>query len=259
MTSDSSTQYADDRNLRARQRLWEGQNPNFDLTAWVLDIAGAERDRRVLDVGCGNGAYLRALRARGVDAVGVDLSIGMLDAARGDQPLVNADAARLPVRDATIDVVLAPHMLYHVPDRPAAIRELRRVLRPGGVMVAATNGADHTRSVKELVEAVVRPTLPGWEMRTNFSSAFSLENGADQLAVAFDDVTCVRPEGVAPVVVRDADVIADYVASVADHYEPEVDRPWREVVDDVRSAVQRTIDAQGAFLVRGDPGAFVCR
>ena len=52
---------------------------------------------------------------------------------------------------------------------------------------------------------------------------------------------------------------ADYVASVEDHYQPEARRPWHEVVEDVRAAVQREIAANGTFIVRGDSGAFVCR
>jgi hypothetical protein len=96
-------------------------------------------------------------------------------------------------------------------------------------------------------------------MRNPSTHAFSLENGAAQLGVAFDEVTCVRPEAVAPVVVRDAGVVADYVASVADHYQPEVSRPWSEVVDEVRLAVEEAIAERGAFTVSGVSGAFVCR
>jgi SAM-dependent methyltransferase len=157
------------------------------------------------------------------------------------------------------DAVLAPHMLYHVSDRAGAAREMRRVLRPGGVCVAVTNGAQHTRAMRDLVEAAARVTNPQWEMRNPSTHEFSLDNGGAQLATAFASVTCVRPEGVAPVVVRDAQVVADYVASVADHYEPEVDRPWADVVADVRTAVQRIIDTEGQFVVRGETGAFICR
>lgn len=125
-------QYVTDVNLRARQRLWEYQQPFFDITAWVLDVAGlmSPRDERVLDMGCGNGMYLTELRRRGLDATGCDLSPGMLAAAEPHRPLVNADVTALPFAAASFDVVLAPHMLYHVGDRATAAKELRRVLAP---------------------------------------------------------------------------------------------------------------------------------
>jgi hypothetical protein len=62
-----------------------------------------------------------------------------------------------------------------------------------------------------------------------------------------------------PVVIRDAAVAADYVASLADHYQDEVARPWAEVVEDVREQVQAVIGEQGAFTTYGDVAAFVCR
>ena len=96
-------------------------------------------------------------------------------------------------------------------------------------------------------------------MRNPSTHEFSLENGGAQLAVAFNSVDVVRVDGAAPVVVHDADLIADYVASVGDHYQREVDRPWAEVVDDVRAAVSCVIDTEGAFVVQGQTGAFVCR
>jgi len=255
------TQYADDANLRARQRLWEHQRPPFDITGWVLGLAGLETGfhGRVLDVGCGNGMYLRELRSRGIEAIGCDLSLGMLSAAAPHPALANADVTQLPFDAGTFDVVLAPHMLYHVEDRSAAAHELRRVLAVGGVCVVVTNGADHMRALRSLNETAVRRVTPGWEMRNPSTHAFSLDNGADQLRVAFDDVECVRPIDVAPVRLTDANIAAEYVASVADHYQDGTDRPWREVVDEVRTAVQREIDTHGEFVVQGSSGAFVCR
>ena len=55
VASNPPTQYADDRNLSARQRLWDLQNPRFDLFGWTLDLAGVHTGQVVLDVGCGNG------------------------------------------------------------------------------------------------------------------------------------------------------------------------------------------------------------
>jgi SAM-dependent methyltransferase len=254
------TQYQDDRNLWARQRLWAHRRPPFDLVGWVLDLGGIGPGLRVLDVGCGNGAYLRAMQARGAEALGCDLSLGMLHSALPHPTLVNADVTKLPLSTASFDVVLAPHMLYHVTDRGAAAHGLRRVLRPGGTCIVVANGAGHLRSLLDLVEAAARQATPGWEaMRSSYTGVFSLDNGASQLAVAFDSVSCVRPVGVAPVTIDDATIVADYVASVADHYQDEVARPWSEVVAEVRRAVHEVIDAEGAFVVAGDTGAFVCR
>ncbi len=216
-------QYADDRNLRARQRFWRHQSPYFDIVGWVLGLAGLAPGMRVLDAGCGNGVYLGAMSGWRVRAAGCDLSMGMLQSA-AHQTLFSADVAALPVRDGVFDVVLAVHMLYHVPGRETAVRELRRVLAPGGVCVAVTNGARHTRSL-----------------------------------AAFGSVTCVRPPGQPPVVIRDAAVAADYVASLASHYQDEIADPWPDVVEDVRREVQAVIDDDGAFITSGDLAAFVCR
>jgi SAM-dependent methyltransferase len=212
---------------------------------------------RVLDAGCGNGAYLRALAARKVRAAGCDLSAGMLRAA-GHPAVVNADVAALPVRDGAFDVVLAAHMLYHVPDKEAAVGELRRVLAPGGTCIAVTNGARHLLPLRRLTEQAVRRVTPGWQMRSA-TDTFSAENAAAQLGAAFGSVTCVRRPGHAPVVIRDAGVAADYVASWASFCQDQTARPWAEVTADVRHEVQAVIDRDGAFTASGDSAAFVCR
>jgi len=251
------SQYADDRNLRARQRFWRHQSPYFDIVGWVLDLAGLAPGMRVLDAGCGNGFYLRAMAGRQVRAAGCDLSMGMLRSA-ASSALFSADVAALPVRDGVFDVVLAVHMLYHVPGRETAVRELRRVLAPGGMCVAVTNGARHTRSLRDLVERAVGKGTPGWRMNPA-TQAFTAENAAAQLRGAFGTVTCVRPPGQPPVVIHDAAVAADYVASLASHYQDEVARPWPDVVEDVRREVQAVIDNDGAFITSGDLAAFMCR
>jgi SAM-dependent methyltransferase len=250
-------QYADDGNLRARQRLWRHESPYFDIVGWVLNLAGLAPGMNVLDAGCGNGLYLRAMAGRQVRAAGCDLSIGMLQSA-AHPALFSADVAALPLRDGVFDVVLAVHMLYHVPDRVTAVRELRRVLAPGGLCVAVTNGERHTRSLRVLVERAVRYDTPGWRMFPA-TQAFTAQNAAAQLGAAFASVACVRPPSQPPVVIRDAAVAADYVASLASHHQEQVARPWTDIVEDVRQQVQAVIDDDGAFITSGDLAAFVCR
>jgi ubiquinone/menaquinone biosynthesis C-methylase UbiE len=138
-------QYANDANLAARQSIYANQDPQIDFVGGGIDLAGLRGHERVLDVGCGNGAYLASLHRRGHHGLtcGADLSSGMLRAVRPviDRPLLVSDAQALPIVDDAFDVIFAMHMLYHVPDLAVALTELRRVLRPDGVALVATNFA----------------------------------------------------------------------------------------------------------------------
>jgi SAM-dependent methyltransferase len=104
------------------------------------------------DVGCGPGSYFRWFAGQGLQVIAVDRSVGMLREARQEAArhalaaaAIQADAQALPLRDASCDRALAAHMLYHVPDQLGALRELRRVLRPGGRVVLVTNGPSSLR------------------------------------------------------------------------------------------------------------------
>ncbi|MEV0638004.1 class I SAM-dependent methyltransferase [Streptomyces sp. NPDC050619] len=73
--------------------------------------------------------------ARAAAPVGVDLSAGMLRHARGRLPVALADAERLPVQDGSVPAVIAMMVHTDMPDYPVVLREVARVLRPGGVFV----------------------------------------------------------------------------------------------------------------------------
>ena len=116
---------------------------------------------RVLDVGCGTGWLAAGLR-RAVPAarvVGCDLSAGMLRQATvaGAWPLVQADAARLPLRDGALDLVVTRGVLHHLPDLDAALAEWHRVLRPGGAVVVCS---EPTPAVEQQGGLLVRGLLP---------------------------------------------------------------------------------------------------
>ncbi len=88
-----------------------------------------------LEIGCGTGVHAAGVRAVGWTPAGVDLSQGMLRHAKGRLPVAVADASRLPVRDASVPAVIAMMVHTDMPEYPAVLREVARVLRPGGVFV----------------------------------------------------------------------------------------------------------------------------
>ena len=91
---------------------------------------------RILEVGCGTGQILRRVRRFAPAALGVDLSHGMLQRARARElPVAQASALQLPFADERFDLVYSFKVLPHVPDLRGALREIERVLAPGGVAV----------------------------------------------------------------------------------------------------------------------------
>jgi SAM-dependent methyltransferase len=104
----------------------------------LLDAIEGLSPRVVLDAGCSSGFLLEDLRGRYPDAtlLGADLVAAGLRRAHAlvpDAQLLLADVCRLPIAEGSVDAVLSANLLEHVPDDVAALAEIRRVLRPGGL------------------------------------------------------------------------------------------------------------------------------
>ena len=97
-------------------------------------LSGVRPGGTVLDLGCGHGFEVEDVRAAGLDAVGIDLSWGMLRAAqqRARGRVVQGDLTRLPVATGRVSAVWSLHALLHVADLQGALCEVARVLEPGG-------------------------------------------------------------------------------------------------------------------------------
>ncbi|MEX1021614.1 MAG: class I SAM-dependent methyltransferase [Dehalococcoidia bacterium] len=182
--------------------------------AALMPLANA---RAVLDAGCGTGNYLPHLRAampEGARLVGFDFSPIMLrEASRHAVAApVRGDVQRLPFAAAAFDVVLSAHMLYHVPDIRAAVREFRRVLRPGGTLVLVIGSERDQASLDDLFVAA-----GGAFPLARYSERFTAGNAPTYLDGIFTEVesVAVTPE----LVIRDAAVLLA-------HFEGE--RHWAE-------------------------------
>jgi SAM-dependent methyltransferase len=196
------------------------RRPQIDLVATVLDLAGLTGRETVAEIGCGNGPYLAGLARRGHAGrlLGVDLSPGMLAATRAAVPRVGVtvgDAQRLPLATGAADVVLAPHMLYHVPDRAAAAAEFRRVTRPGGAVLVTLNGADHLVELVELAAGTAATLGLGdagdWDEHQRHLS-MTLDPGRQQLSGAFEMVE--RHDFIGQLALPGPEPVSRYIASM---------------------------------------------
>ncbi len=181
--------YATDELLGVRYRTHElYSQPPIDFPRWVIESFRWRGDERVLDAGSGPGIYFDLVRQRiprGHLTAG-DLSWGMVQRAAGVLPgVINLDAGRLPFAGGSFDVVLANHMLYHVASVEDSLAEIRRVLRPHGSVIAATNSAETMPEFDTLARRAC--TLLGYP-KHRFQPAhikFALENGTALLSRYF--------------------------------------------------------------------------
>ncbi len=243
-----SEQYATDANLRARIDLHQRfSTAREDWHRWLFDRVAPRPGARILEVGSGPAEFWR----RNVDRIDptwrltlTDLSPGMIEAARGvlrdGAEYAVADAQELPFADESFDVVLASHMLYHVPDRPRALAEIRRVLVPGGRLHAAANGVGHMRQLDELVGG-------DWAF-TQHGDAFGLESGVPQLEAFFVDVAEERME--AGLEVTSVEPLVAYVAS---------SHTFRGDLARIRRRLEGALEGEGTFRIEAHPGVLHAR
>ena len=248
-------QYRTAKNLETRiafQRRFSENRQGFG--AWLMEQYPLAPGARVLEVGCGEGGCWRG-RADTVAALGelvlTDLSEGMLARCRenlagiGNIGTRAADIQAIPFEDGRFDIVIANMMLYHVPDRPRALAEVRRVLRPGGLFFAATFGE------RSAVTAAAEALRGVCDLRSEVTG-FTLQNGAEQLRPFFAAVE--RRDYPDCFLLDDAQALVDYLLSL----EGMLGAGFP--ADAAREAFQRKIEAEGGvWRIPKEYGTFVCR
>ncbi|HEY7350740.1 MAG TPA: methyltransferase domain-containing protein [Ktedonobacterales bacterium] len=210
-------QYKDASNLNARIQLHARFSTNKrGWNRWLFDQFKIAPGSRILELGCGPGKLWLSNRDRIADDWQItlsDFSPGMLQEAQQNLSQRQhcftfrvIDAQTIPFDDASLDVVIANHMLYHVPDRSRALAEIRRVLKADGRLYASTIGDTHQHEIRDLMGRVDRRFS---QRSTSFS--FTLENGAEQLAHWFASVTLYRYQDA--LVVTEVEPLIEYILS----------------------------------------------
>jgi SAM-dependent methyltransferase len=188
---------ADPERYRLGMRLTAAHcGPGSNLQARIVEHLLAAGVTAVLDGGCGDGALAAAATASPLRVIGLDAAVPMVEAARAHGPVVRGEVTALPVADGSVDAVVVVNVLDHLDEPATALREARRVLRPGGLLVAGTVA----RSDSPELAPFWRPT-PG---------TFDAEDAAGIVAGVFGAVT-VEAWDAPLVTLPDRDAVRDYL------------------------------------------------
>jgi ubiquinone/menaquinone biosynthesis C-methylase UbiE len=247
--------YRDGGKLTVRQSMYnQWQRPRIDLPGHIVaalsDTAGV-----ITDVGSGNRNFLSRLGQERPDLrlLGLDLAAGM-------HPDAVADAQQLPLADAVADGVLALHMLYYVPDIQRALREFRRVLRSGGILIASTNGYAHNAEIRSLWQDAIAAVAG---VQAGFAadpvSRFPLETGAQVIGRVFGQVE--RRDYRAWVEIPSADAVAAYLGSSKDTRAASLPpgSSWDSVLAAAHDRADAVVRRHGVFRTTTHTGIFLCR
>jgi SAM-dependent methyltransferase len=249
-------QYKDSSNLDARIAIHQrfSTNPQGWYN-WIFDtLVKLPTNANLLELGCGAGTMWKECVDRipaGWIITLSDLSDGMLDAAWRNLVVTGRnfkfeqiDTQSIPYMNETFDIVIANHMLYHVPDKAKAIAEIKRVLKPDGHLIATTIGKNHLKEIANWI----RQVSPGSDFES-FGSPFTLENGLEQLKQFFSQVMLSRYSD--SLHVTEVKPIISYIRSSIHAMELSEEKLTKLQID-----LEMEIKEQGKIFITKDSGLF---
>lgn len=196
MEKSLKNQYLDASNITSRIRLHELYSHNTQgWFPWLFEQCSMQPGFHVLEIGCGDGTFWTANKEKLPDPISItltDLSEGMLrDARRNlsdmDKDIFSfyvADAHHLPFDGEQFDLVIANHVLFYLEHFQDACKEICRVLKKGGILIASTYGENHMAEVSKLVTDFDSRIILSAE---KLYQRFGKENGESLLAPCFDN------------------------------------------------------------------------
>lgn len=193
-TENVKTQYSDGKNLSARINLHVKHSTNKQgFTAWLWEQYKFFETCRILELGGGNGTQWE----NKIDSIPDNCTIILSDFSEGMVKIVEEkyaeykafsfqkiDIQDINFPDETFDIVIANHMLYHIPDLAKALSEVKRVLKTGGKFYSSTNG---NGGMQPFLHEAFKKFNPDTKAFTQQWS-FALQNGFEILSEYFPDV-----------------------------------------------------------------------
>lgn len=258
MEKSLKNQYQNATNISSRINLHSLYSQNRQgWFPWIFEQCRISPGLRILELGCGDGTLWTdnlSLLPEDISITLSDISSGMLRDARraiGSSDTRFAfrafDCRKIPCKDESFDLVIANHVLFYCDDIPAVLKEVRRVLAPGGRFLCSAYGKAHMQEVSQLVQDFDERIVLSAD---RLYERFGRENGQSILAPFFPKAQWLSYEDC--LLVQDAEPLISYVLSCHGNQNQYILDRYKEF----RAYTARKT-AKG-FRITKDAGVFIC-
>lgn len=249
-------QYKNAKNLNDRIRLHEKYSTyKQGWFNWLFEKIDFSKVNRLLELGCGNGKLWQEnkIDLRNREIFLSDISEGMVEEVRNklgsDFNCIVADAEKIPFKDAYFDSIIANHVLFYLNDLNQGLKEIRRVLRPNGILYCSTYGSRHMKEITDIVQ--------NFDSRINLSNhslhdVFGLENGECILKQYFTSVQ--RMDYQDSLEITESKPLIDYIMSCHGN-QNEILGPR---LSEFKEYIEELLQKDGKIVVTKQAGLFVC-
>lgn len=250
-------QYKNAKNLNDRISLHEKYSTNKQgWFNWLFNQIDFSKVNRLLELGCGNGKLWQENRIdlRNREIFLSDISEGMVEDVRNklgsDFNCIVADAEKIPFKDSYFDSIIANHVLFYLNDLNLGLKEIRRVLKPNGILYCSTYGKNHMKEITEIVQ--------NFDSRISLSNhslydIFGLENGEDILSKYFSNIQ--RMDYQDSLEITESKPLIDYIMSCHGN-QNEILGPR---LNEFKEYIEELLENNGKIVVTKEAGLFVCR
>jgi len=251
-------QYKSSNNLQARIAIHQKFRTNPEsFYSWIWKKLDLKKPQSILDIGCGTGEFWLENHAKlpeGSNVLMTDFSDGMVEKAKNK---INFDEIKFGVADIdnlqysnnSFDIVMAHHVIYHSENKDSALSELKRVVKPDGVVTITTNSEKHMLNVYTIAHSID----DNFSMVRNIDG-FTEEDADKMLPKYFAKITKYIYEDLLKV--THVDIMIDYVKSTT---EPRKMDLRSDFYDKYREVVENEIKEKGYFGILKRSPLFVCQ
>ena len=245
--------YVNKDTLSTRVNIHKYSTNKYGWNNWIFDKYKLDENINILDIGCGTSDIWIGKEKELPEKINIILSdISPLLIEKAKEKLKEntkfifqvLDIQNIPFEDKKFDIIIANHMLYHVPNISKALAEVKRVLKNDGTFYATTIGKNHMREIMEIYKK--------YEQKVKFSYSnelsFLLDSGKDILSRYFTKIKQKRYSDTLEV--ADINSIMNYIVSY--------NEVPKEILDEIQQIIENEIKEKGVFKIEKDSGIYIC-